>query len=62
MKKGLNGLIALKKIGWEPLETFEIYQFLAVLWCSDLNGISLDKVIEALSRFDCIAQQANRMY
>lgn len=53
LRKWLYGHMKLHvELGRKPIEHYEMYQFLAVVLFSDLSGISLEKALNALSRYD----------
>lgn len=60
LRKCLNSHVTLHELGCNPTEHFEMCQFLAVVLFSCLSVISLEKALNALSRYDCITSGADR--
>lgn len=60
-RKWLNGHIALHDPGRRPVGMPDMYRYVAVMLLSHLCGISLEKALDVLPRFDCNVPPADRM-
>lgn len=60
-RKWLNGHISLHDLGRKAVGMDDMYRYVAVMLASHLYGISLDRTLDTLSRFDCTPPPLDRV-